>query len=173
MWTYNDYIYHSGIKGMHWGERRYQNRDGSLTPAGRKRYGSKSGSADGSESLSDRLFNKTIKRGKDKEPLSPAEKISSDASNVFSNASQAYKNMSNYKNNKKVKKGIDSLSNKELQELITRMDLERQYKSLTSERIKEGKDNVNAVLSTVGNLVAVGSSIVGIATTIKKLKGES
>ena len=31
-------IYHAGIKGMKWGVRRYQNPDGSLTPAGRKRY---------------------------------------------------------------------------------------------------------------------------------------
>lgn len=31
---------HSGIKGMKWGVRRYQNSDGSLTPEGRKRYGS-------------------------------------------------------------------------------------------------------------------------------------
>ena len=30
---------HSGILGMHWGKRRYQNRDGSLTPLGRKHYG--------------------------------------------------------------------------------------------------------------------------------------
>ena len=31
-------MYHSGIKGMKWGIRRYQNKDGSLTPLGRKRY---------------------------------------------------------------------------------------------------------------------------------------
>lgn len=29
---------HHGIKGMRWGRRRYQNPDGSLTEAGRKRY---------------------------------------------------------------------------------------------------------------------------------------
>lgn len=34
-------VYHSGIKGMHWGIRRYQNPDGSLTAAGKKRYGTK------------------------------------------------------------------------------------------------------------------------------------
>lgn len=32
-----DELNHHGIKGMHWGIRRYQNEDGSLTPAGRKR----------------------------------------------------------------------------------------------------------------------------------------
>lgn len=39
----SDYIYsndltHHGIKGMRWGVRRFQNTDGSLTPAGKKRY---------------------------------------------------------------------------------------------------------------------------------------
>ena len=32
------YLQHYGILGMHWGVRRYQNADGSLTAAGKKRY---------------------------------------------------------------------------------------------------------------------------------------
>ena len=35
----HDQLCHHGIKDMKWGFRRFQNKDGSLTPAGRKRYG--------------------------------------------------------------------------------------------------------------------------------------
>ena len=35
----SDFIKHHGIKGQKWGVRRFQNKDGSLMPAGRKRYG--------------------------------------------------------------------------------------------------------------------------------------
>ena len=36
-----DYIKHYGIKGMKWGVRRYQNKDGTLTAEGKKREAAK------------------------------------------------------------------------------------------------------------------------------------
>ena len=34
----DNYLQHWGVKGMKWGVRRYQNKDGTLTEAGKKRY---------------------------------------------------------------------------------------------------------------------------------------
>lgn len=42
---------HHGIKGMKWGVRRYQNKDGSLTTAGKVRYESKIGNANGDSKI--------------------------------------------------------------------------------------------------------------------------
>lgn len=36
--TYDDCLWHWGIKGQKWGVRRYQNQDGTLTAEGKKRY---------------------------------------------------------------------------------------------------------------------------------------
>lgn len=37
----NEELYHHGVKGQKWGFRRYQNKDGSLTKAGKRKYGTK------------------------------------------------------------------------------------------------------------------------------------
>lgn len=60
----SDAIYHHGIKGMHWGIRRFQNADGSLTAAGRARYdvGEARGSSGDSEARRAKT-KKYVKRG--------------------------------------------------------------------------------------------------------------
>lgn len=40
-YDHSNELYHHGIVGMKWGVRRYQNLNGSLTAAGKRKYGTK------------------------------------------------------------------------------------------------------------------------------------
>lgn len=57
-WESGLYLAHHGIKGQKWGVRNYQNPDGTLTAAGRARYGSGEG---GSKRMS-RQYNRQLKK---------------------------------------------------------------------------------------------------------------
>lgn len=55
-------LYHHGILGMHWGIRRYQNPDGTLTPAGRRRLEKKD--TKWAKKNYNKLYNRTYKDSK-------------------------------------------------------------------------------------------------------------
>lgn len=65
---YSNELYHHGIKGQKWGLRRFQNKDGSLKPAGEGRY---------DDGLSRRQRNKAAKKYDYKSSDSYGEKSAS------------------------------------------------------------------------------------------------
>lgn len=50
-------LYHYGIRGMKWGVRRYQNKDGTLSEAGKKRYSNWSDDAKTAASIKKKSVN--------------------------------------------------------------------------------------------------------------------
>lgn len=71
-------LYHHGIKGMHWGVRRFQNADGSLKPAGEKRY-----TENGKPSLGGKVSRFVKKRKENLENYSNYKKLQKKASKKY------------------------------------------------------------------------------------------
>lgn len=56
-------LVHFGIKGQKWGIRRYENPDGTLTEAGKKRYSKSEKIASGEKISKEQMKKNALKRG--------------------------------------------------------------------------------------------------------------
>lgn len=138
-----DTLQHHGIKGMKWGVRRYQNKDGSLTPAGKKR------AAKLKEEYTS-LTGKRLVRSK----ISPTSKTSKKP--------EEKKEESTPK-----KKSVHEMSDAELNAVVNRLRLEQQYSQLNPKQVSAGKAFANKVFKDV--LVPVATDVAKQALT-KQLK---
>lgn len=164
-------IYHSGVKGMKWGVRRYQNKDGSLTPAGKKRY-----DRDIAENNAKKKDNRIVIDGPDakrwvKEDVGRAKKVVDASSDMV----KEIKNIESKTRPAKKKLDLTKMSDQQLREKINRANLERQYNDLFSEpdksRRARGREYAMKFLETGGTVLAVTSSALGIALAVKELRG--
>lgn len=101
---------HWGIKGMKWGFRRFQNKDGSLTAAGRKRYSDSAGGGK-STSASNKLKSKSSS-GKSGSKSSSSSEESDGVTKYF------------------VRKKPSQMTDEELTASINRLALEKRYNDL-------------------------------------------
>lgn len=96
---YPNELYHHGIMGQKWGVRRYQNPDGSLTLAGKRRYQRKlvnealmsSFAANGYQKTAARYDKKAAKKYKRVVDLSNKQRLTQRSANRYNNAQAKYR----------------------------------------------------------------------------------
>lgn len=173
---------HDGVKGMRWGVRRYQNKDGSLTELGKKRYArdAREKEYDKYDASTGQYYKTSKKNGRSdlevdanryvKEDWTRTKRLT-DESSQLTNKLKAF-NDTQMKNRPKVKMDLSSKTDKELRDEINRAFLEKQYNDLFSpQKESKGREYASKVLETAGSVLAIGSSALGIAIAIKELKG--
>ena len=166
-------LYHFGVKGMKWGERRYQNKDGSLTVAGQRRY-DRDVAANAKRKKDKRLPEEGLKDPKrwareDNERTKGLVDATSRLNNDLKNANR--ESINRAKNNRP-KMDLSNMTDKEMRDQINRAILERQYNDMCApQKVSKGREFVSDALESAGSTLAITSSALAIALAIKDLKG--
>ena len=169
----NAELYHHGVKGQRWGIRRYQNKDGSLTAYGKKRYAKELAKLE-AEKKRVRQYEQTAKKmsklddmRKDlderKKALNPDDTPESAKQQKAPSVPQ--------------KRKLSELSNEEIQAKIDRMNLENKYKELAQARIdavskkevSKGRKFAEEVLTNAGKNIATQTAAWALGTGVNKV----
>jgi len=143
-----DELYHYGIKGMKWGVRRYENEDGTLTEAGKKRY---------NKNTSDKKSNKKETAKK----IGKALGLTTAAAAALYGGNKLYKKYGTPADIKAIKKqrlrdvrNRFKMTPEELKKKIEVLENEKRLKELTYEQVAPGRKAAKEVLANIGKKTA-------------------
>lgn len=161
-----DELVHHGIKGQKWGRRQYQNKDGSLTPAGKERYGTKS--------------NFEQQYPAEQKAAMNAVKKASDEGAKTARAAKELESERTRKKQRKADKALEEavrdrarkMSDQELREAVNRLNMEENYTRMMQnrERIDVGESAATKILDGTMKGMTMASTALAIALAIKELK---
>ena len=175
-------LYHHGILGMKWGVRRYQNKDGTLTAAGKKRYerdARENNLEIGADGIARSRSKKTKGEIHEADPNKWVEEDLERSRTLSNNTKQAINDVQNLNRattkiqNKHIKKmDLSNMTDQEMRNQINRAILEQQYDDMFNpKKVRRGRETVNDILDIAGPVVGITSSALAIALSIKQLKG--
>ena len=173
-------LYHYNIKGAKWGVRRYQNKDGTLTELGKKRYYREADKAGYKNQSGSGARYTTTKKGKvqrfdadpDKWVIDDMDK-SADVLNKSATLTGNVKNLNEIarKHRKQTRADLSNMTDKEMRDRINREILERQYNDMfTPQKRAKGYEFVSDALEVAGSVLTIGATSVLLAKGIKELK---
>lgn len=154
-------LMHWGIKGMKWGVRRYQNKDGSLTPAGKKRYDKEMAKLKEEEKIAKNKLRTQAKLNKLDEKRKEIEALKRGKPIAKSTKQRS-------------KPSVKDMSDEELRQTVNRLLMEQQYAKLNPQQVSVGQKFVKKVMNDVVAPAAteVGKNVLKDAMT-KAVKNAS
>ena len=154
-------LMHWGIKGMKWGVRRYQNKDGSLTPAGKRRYDKEMAKLKEEEKIAKNKLRTQAKLNKLDEKRKEIEALKSGKPIAKSTKQHS-------------KPSVKDMSDEELRQTVNRLLMEQQYAKLNPQQVSAGQKFVKKVMNDVVAPAAteVGKNVLKDAMT-KAVKNAS
>lgn len=162
-WNPDEELYHHGIKGQRWGVRRYQNPDGSLTPAGVRRYGTVEN------------FNRSItKKGviqytKDKRKMKKLRQIREQKK-----AWEAEKERIVNSGDKKALREIQhELTDEQISRAINRIAFNEVVNGTNKSRLEKGAEFIDKYANTAANLGKYAQTASSIAKAIGDIRALS
>lgn len=188
-------IAHHGIKGQKKGVRNYRNYDGTLTPEGKERYyGDKSDSSKTKATTKPKTKEEhKIEPKTDTKPKTEVKPKNDNQNKKADNKPKSNMNLQSkalresskmmdeaakaipHKPGQYVKQDYSNLPNAELERRIRRLELEDRYGKLSGDTkyIKSGSEKAKDLLHTVGSVLAVAATAVGIASLVQQMKMNS